>query len=94
MSPRVSSLPGGALVAAERDRLNGTCSLSSFCKFDPGDERQRSSPRQPEMFMWGEQCPKIPRQQFLRKRFRWTVKFDLDGTPGHLISKAAVIRGI
>ena len=29
-----------------------------------------------------------------RKRFSWAVEFDLDGTSGHLISKAAVIRGI
>ena len=65
VSPRVSSLPGGALVAAERDRLNGTCSHASFCKFDPGDERQRSSLRNQEMSYCPQRCPKIPRQQFL-----------------------------
>ena len=37
VSPRVSSLPGGALVAAERDRLNGTCSDTSFPSFLQGD---------------------------------------------------------
>ena len=37
VSPRVSSLPGGALVAAERDRLNGTCSRASFPSYMQGD---------------------------------------------------------
>ena len=65
VSPRVSSLPGGALVAAERDRLNGTCCGASFCRFDPGDERQRSSLSSQEMSYCPQRCPKIPRQELL-----------------------------
>ena len=59
VSPRVSSLPGGALVAAERDCLNGTCSHASFCKFDPGDERWRYSLRHQEMSYCPHAGPKI-----------------------------------
>ena len=37
VSPRVSSLPGGHIVAAARDRLNGTPCVTSFPSYLQGD---------------------------------------------------------
>ena len=59
VSSRGAPLPGGALAAAERDRLNGSCSFARLCRFGPEDKRRHSSLRSQEMSFCPHRCPKI-----------------------------------
>ena len=62
---RCAPLPGGALAAAARHRLNGTPTLPRLSRFDPGDDRWCCYLSKAESFICPHGSPKVPRQQFL-----------------------------